>query len=177
MEKERAPVMSALTPQLRDEIERLLHSGSPGFSHGEVLRSIEQGLTAEQIAARHHRSGADVEAYMKSLQHLLVGTIPTSRAAAAINAAAYRELLSRELSPELQSYADERLRRLLAINPDATRAAPAPTRARVTKPKTTQTTATTPPKRATKANRTPIPEPTRDKMCPDCFQVHAGECY
>jgi hypothetical protein len=170
MEKERAPVMSALTPELRDEIERLLHTSDPGFNHGEVLRSIEQGLTAEQIAAKHRTSTADVEAYMKSLQHLLVGTIPASRSAARTNAAAYRELLARELSPTLRSYADERLQRLLAINPDATRAAPAPTRVRTAAPK--------PAARATsKPTRTPIPEPTRDKMCPDCFQVHAGECY
>jgi hypothetical protein len=166
MEKERAPVMSALTPGLRDEIERLLHTSDPGFNHGEVLRSIEQGSTSEQIAARHRKNVADVEAYMKSLQHLLVGTIPASRAAAATNAAAYRELLSRELSPGLRSYAEERLQRLLAINPDATRAAAAPSRARVTKPK-----------QSTKPTRTPVPEPTRDKMCPQCFQVHAGECY
>lgn len=168
MEKERAPVMSALTPGLRDEIERLLHTSDPGFSHGEVLRSIEQGSTSEQIAARHRKNAADVEAYMKSLQHLLVGTIPASRSAAATNAAAYRELLSRDLSPELRSYAEERLQRLLAINPDATRAAaaPAPSRARAGKPK-----------QSSKPTRTPIPEPTRDKMCPECFQVHAGECY
>lgn len=167
MEKERAPVMSALTPGLRDEIERLLHTSDPGFNHGDVLRSIEQGSTLEQIAAKHRKSAADVEAYMKSLQHLLVGTIPASRSAAATNAAAYRELLSREVSPGLRSYAEERLQRLLAINPDATRAAAsAPSRPRVTKPKQTS-----------KPTRTPIPEPTRDKMCPECFQVHAGECY
>jgi hypothetical protein len=167
MEKERAPLMSALTPGLRDEIERLLHTGTPGFSHGEVLRSIERGSTAEQIAAKNGRSVSDVEAYMKSLQHLLVGTIPASRTAAATNAAAYRELLSCELSPELQSYADERLQRLLVINPDAARQArPAPAPAR---------TRRSTPKPATKP--APRPEPTRDKMCPDCFVVHAGECY
>lgn len=166
MEKERAPVMSALTPGLRDEIERLLHASDPSFNHGQVLRSIEQGSTLEQIAAKHRKNAADVEAYMKSLQHLLVGTIPASRAAAATNAAAYRELLSREVSPALRSYAEERLQRLLAINPDATRAAPAPSRPRAARPK-----------QSTKPTRTPVPEPTRDKMCPECFQVHAGECY
>ncbi|CAN5859021.1 hypothetical protein BH10ACT9_BH10ACT9_07870 [soil metagenome] len=168
MEKERAPVMSALTPELRDEIERLLHTSDPGFSHGDVLRSIEQGLTAEQIAAKHRKNAADVEAYMKSLQHLLVGTIPASRAAARTNAAAYRELLSRDLSPALRDFADERLQRLLAINPDAARSAPAPA------PNRPRAAA---PKQSTKPTRTPIPEPTRDKMCPNCFQVHAGECY
>lgn len=166
MEKERAPVMTALTSELRDEIERLLHTSDPGFNHGDVLRSVEQGLTVEQIAAKHRRNVADVEAYMKSVQHLLVGTIPASRSAARTNAAAYRELLGRELSPALQSFADERLRRLLAINPDGARSAPAPSRPR-----------TAAPKQSTKPTRTPIPEPTRDKMCPDCFQVHAGECY
>jgi hypothetical protein len=169
MEKDRAPVMSALTPELRDEIERLLHTSDPGFSHGEVLRSIEQGLTAEQIAAKNRKSAADVEAYMKSLQHLLVGTIPASRSAARTNATAYRELLAREVSPTLQSYAGERLQRLLAINPDA---APAPTRARAAAPRQA-----TPKPATTKPTRTPIPEPTRDKMCPECFVVHAGECY
>ena len=164
--------MSALTPELRDEIERLLHTSDPGFSHGEVLRSIEQGLTAEQIAAQHRKNAADVEAYMKSLQHLLVGTIPASRSAARTNAAAYRELLARPLSPALQSYADERLQRLVAINPAATTSAPAPTRVRTATPKQT-----TPKPATTKPKRTPIPEPTRDKMCPHCFQVHAGDCY
>jgi len=168
--------MSALTPELRDEIERLLHSSVPGFSHGEVLRSIEQGLTAEQIATQHRRSTADVEAYMKSLQHLLLGTIPASRSAARTNAAAYRELLACQLSSGLQSYADERLQRLLTINPDATSSAPASTRSRTaTSRQSTPRQGTT--RQGTKPTRTPIPEPTRDKMCPDCFQVHAGECY
>ncbi|AQA04599.1 hypothetical protein BVC93_21665 [Mycobacterium sp. MS1601] len=166
MEKDRAPVMSALTPALREEIDRLLHTSDPAFNHGEVLRNIEAGATVEQIAAKHRRTAADVEAYMKSLQHLLVGTIPASRSAARTNAAAYRELLARELSLELRSYAEERLQRLLAINPDATRVAAAPVRARVTKPKST-----------TKPTRTAVPEPTRDKMCPQCFTVHAGDCY
>ena len=162
--------MSALTPGLRDEIERLLHTSDPGFSHGEVLRSIEQGLTAEQIAARYRKSGSDVEAYMKSLQHLLVGTIPASRSAAKTNAVAYRELLARQLSPALHSYAEERLQRLLVINPDAARSAP--TRVRTAAPKQTASKPAT-----NKPTRTPIPEPTRDKMCPDCLLVHAGECY
>lgn len=162
--------MSVLTPELRDEIERLLHTSDPGFSHGEVLRSIEQGLTAEQIAALHRKNAADVEAYMKSLQHLLVGTIPASRAAARTNAAAYRELLAHQVSPTLQSYAEERLERLLAINPEAIKSAPAPARARTAAPRHAAKT-------SAKPTRTPIPEPTRDKMCPDCFQVHAGECY
>lgn len=169
--------MSALTPELRDEIERLLHTSDPGFSHGEVLRSIEQGLTAEQIAAKYRKSAADVEAYMKSLQHLLVGTIPASRSAARTNAAAYRELLARELSSPLQSYADERLQRLLAINPDAARTAPAPARPRQTASKQTTTKSTTTKSTTTKPTRTPIPEPTRANMCPVCFVVHAGECY
>jgi hypothetical protein len=171
MEKDRAPVMSALTPELREEIERLLHTSDPGFSHGEVLRSIEQGLTAEQIAAKYRKSAADVEAYMKSLQHLLVGTIPASRSAARTNATVYRELLTRELSPALQSYADERLQRLLMINPDAAKSAP-PTRVRSAAGKQAAPRPAT-----TKPTRTPIPEPTRDKMCPECFVVHAGECY
>lgn len=171
MEKERAPLMSALTPGLRDEIEQLLHTSAAGFSHGEVLRSIEAGSTVDQIAARHATTVSDVEAYMKSLQHLLVGTIPASRAAAATNAAAYREILARDPSPALRSYADERLQRLLAINPDAARqarSAPAPTRARRSAPKQAPRQATKPAAR---------PEPTRDKMCPECFVVHAGECY
>lgn len=151
-----------LTPELRTEIEQFLRSGGTGLSHGEVFRGIEDGLTAEQIASAH-RTGADnVQALMKSLQHLLVGTIPASRTAARTNAMAYRDLLKRPVSPELADFATARLRRLEEINPDINQS-PAPTRSRRSAAKPA----------AAPAARS---EPRLPPVCPDCFEAHAGEC-
>ena len=145
-----------LTPNLRSEVEQILRTSSPGLTHGEVFRYVEQGLDAEQIASRHGTSLSNIQGFMRSLNHLLDGTIPTSRTAARTNSWVYKELLNHHLSPGLLSYVQRRLRRLMEINPEITME-PLRTRSRQHAPKQTRPT------------RQPGP-------CPRCYLEHAGEC-
>ena len=148
--------VSGLMAEHRREIEQILRTSSPGLTHGEVFRYIEQGLDAPEIAARHGSSLANVRNFMRSLTHLFDGTFPENKSAARTNAFIYKELLNHPLSPGLRSYVERCLRRLMAINPVVTM-----------EPLRTRSHQHAPAKRRQKP-----PEP----LCQRCFLVHAGEC-
>jgi hypothetical protein len=107
--------MNELTPELRDEILRIMRSSD--IRHAMVFRDLEQGLTAEQVADRQHTSPENVRKLMKSVRHLLDGTLPTSSSMALTNSYVYRELMNFGPSPDLRAYADARLRALATHNP------------------------------------------------------------
>lgn len=107
----------ALTFALREEIEGILRASSPGLTHGEMFRYIEQGLDEEEIIARDGTGKSNVRNFVRSVQHLLDGTLPESQSAARTNAMVYKELLNHELSPGLRSYVTQQLTALKAINP------------------------------------------------------------
>lgn len=169
--------MSELTPELRAEIVEILSSSD--IRHALVFRDVQQGLTAEQMAAGQRTTVANVRNYMRSIEHLLVGTLPTSATQSVTNAGAYRELLSADPSPELHAYAAERLDELAANNSGAqTRGIRSGTSVTATRPPSPAKAAPAPakPRTAPRATRTKKPEPRPEKVCPNCYLVHAGEC-
>ena len=115
-----APAGTGLTAEHLIEIEQVLRTSSPGLTHGEVFRFMEQGLDVEEIAERHGSSIANVRNFMASLTHLLNGTLPETKSAARTNAFVYKEMFNHSLSPGLQSYVERRLRQLRDINPEIT---------------------------------------------------------
>jgi hypothetical protein len=68
--------MNDLTAEHRSEIEQILRTSSPGLTHGEVFRSMEQDLGEEEMVARHGTSLSNVRGFLRSLDHLLNGTTP-----------------------------------------------------------------------------------------------------
>lgn len=169
--------------QLRAEIEHVLRTGDRGAVHAAVFRGIEQGLGAEQIAKTLDADQGYVREVMKSLAHLLGGTMPTSRTAASLNLQGYRELLSGQLSPELYGYVDGRVRRLTeassatGTDPRAGRRAEPITGAPARAPRTVAA----PPRPEPKARKpAPARKPVQERpltVCPNCQIAHAGECY
>jgi hypothetical protein len=148
--------VSELPAELRAEIEQILRTSSPGLTHGEVFRRKERGLNAEQIAAERHTGLPYVQAVCRSLQHLLNGTMPTSKSDAKTNSMVIKELLNHHLSPALLSHAKARLRSLMEIDPEINTE---PLRAR-----SHQYSAKSPHRKA------------RETTCSKCNLDHAGDC-
>lgn len=147
---------SGLTPEHRAEVEQILRTSSPGLTHGEVFRYLEQGLDEAEISARHGSSVSNIRNFMRSLKHLFEGTLPETKSAARTNAFVYKELLNHTLSPGLLTYVQQRLRALMEINPEITME-PLRTRGHqytISRPRPT-------------AQETP---------CSQCYLVHPGEC-
>jgi hypothetical protein len=107
----------ALTPEIREEIERLLRAGGDGLSHGAVFCLREQGLSVEEIPAKRKVSFAETKKWIESVDHLLGGTIPASGPKAERNSYAYRYLLWCSPSEGLLRYAKARPRDLQEVNP------------------------------------------------------------
>lgn len=150
----------ALTPQLRAEIEDVLRRSGEGLSHGATFQLREQGLDDAEIAAKRGVSVATTRGFLRSLDDLLSGELPTTRSAALRNSYVYRELLNHPRSDTLDSYVKARLRKLKETNSEVS-FSPLETRAhqyRVGKRK----------------YESPIEDP-----CPDCAAVgiiHPGRC-
>lgn len=166
--------MSELTPELRAEIVEILSSS--GIRHALVFRDVQQGLTAEQMASTQHTSVVSVRNFMRSVEHLLVGTLPTSASQSVTNAQAYRELISLDPSLELHAYAESRLQELAANNPAISQGMRSGTPTRVRNAEPPKATRAPRAAGATKAPRAKKPEPRPEKVCPNCYLVHAGEC-
>ena len=149
---------NALTPEIRDEIQRLLRSGGDGLSHGAVFCLREQGLTVEQIAAKRNVSIAETRRWMDSIDHLMAGTIPTIAANAERNSYAYRYLLWCSPSADLTSYAKARLRDLKELNPKISFEPMPPREHQYGK------------------DRGSRKEDRAGDLCGDCGLVHVGEC-
>ncbi len=148
--------MNELTPELRTEIEAILRTSSPGLTHGELFRYMEQGLNEEEMVVSHGTGLSNVRAFLKSLNHLLEGTLPEGKSAARVNSMVYKELLNHNLSQQLLSYVKRQLQRLMAVNPEINMD---PLRTRRYQ---------YPAKNVRQAAPNPI--------CPTCHLAHAGEC-
>lgn len=148
---------SGLTAEHRAEVEQILRTSSPGLTHGEVFRYAEQGLDDAEISARHGTGVSNIRNFRRSLTHLFEGTLPETKSAARTNSLVYKELLNHALSPGLLTYVQQRLRALMAINPEITME---PLRTRSHQYRISR----------------PAPKKKQQPPCPDCHLVHAGEC-
>jgi 5-methylcytosine-specific restriction protein B len=111
--------MSTLTPELRAEIAQHLRASiGSGLRQGLILRDIELGLDAEQIAAKQNTSVQNARNYIGGVQAVLDGKLPTTPSNALKGARTYRYLMGCDLSPALCDYVTSCLRQLNAINPE-----------------------------------------------------------
>ena len=109
---------SALTPDMRTEIEDVLRRSGEGLSHGATFQLREQGLGDAEIAAERGVSVGTTRGFLRSIDALLTGDLPTTASAALRNSYVYRELLNHPRSGMLDSYVKAQLRKLKAINPN-----------------------------------------------------------
>jgi hypothetical protein len=115
---DRPPALdSSLTLEVQTEIEGVLRRSGDGLSHGATFRLREQGLGDAEIAAVRKVSVSATRVFLRSLDALLSGTLPTSKSAALTNSYVYRELLNHHRSDSLDSYVKAQLRKLKTINP------------------------------------------------------------
>jgi hypothetical protein len=147
-----------LTPEMREDIKRLLRTGGDGLSTGAVFCLHEKGLRIEEIAAKRNVSVAETKKWLACVDHLLTGTMP-SKSLAQKNSYGYRYLLWCNPEPNLMSYAKAWLRALKEIDPKVS-FEPMP-------PRDYQYGKGGPPRR----------EESMGDSCPDCRLVHAGECW
>ena len=108
--------MSDVTPELRAEIAQHLRDSSD-IRLGMVFRDMEEGLDAEQIASRQRIRLNGARGYVRGVEALLSGELPTTLSAALKWARFDRYLPGCDLSPALRSYVTSCLRQLAAINP------------------------------------------------------------
>lgn len=151
---------SVLTPELRAEVEAILRRSGDGLSHGAIFRLSEEGLTDTQIATARNVSVSAARVFLRSLEALLTGVLPSTKSLALTNSYVYRELLNHPRSDNLDSYAKGQLRRLQVINPSV-RSAPLLTRSR--------------------QYRVGTPKEARlmEDICPECAALgitHSGRC-
>lgn len=146
--------MSDLTPELLTEIKQLL--GHSEIRHGMAFRAMEQGLTAEHVAAKWDRSTGHARNIMRSVRYLLDGELPTGPDMAYINSFAYRELWELGASPPLLSYIKTCLQQLASRNHDVKIAPMGP----VSFP--------------SKVSRRRTEKPV--SSCPNCFLVRPCDC-
>lgn len=109
--------MTELTPEILEEIKRLLRRSS--IRHGQALRGMENGATAQQLAAEWGgKSITYVKTVMRSVRYILDGELPTAAAMAYENSFGYRELWEQGASPQLLDYVKNCLYQLQQRNPD-----------------------------------------------------------
>jgi hypothetical protein len=105
------------TPELRAEIAQHLRESS-GIRLGMVPRDIERGLTAEQIASSQGIPLDSARGYVRGVEAVLSGKLPTTPSSALKRARTYRYLRGCNLSPALRSHVTSCLGHLAAINPE-----------------------------------------------------------
>lgn len=151
---------STLTPELRSEIEDVLRRSGDGLSHGATFRLREQGLSDSEIAEARSVSVSATRVFLRSLDALLTGTLPSTKSLALTNSYVYRELLNHPRSANLDSYVRGQLRTLKEINPAVSFA---PLKTRTHQYKVGQRK----------------PKTVIEDWCPECAAVgivHAGRC-
>ncbi len=107
-----------LNAELLAEIEEVLRRSGDGLSHGATFRLREQGLSDAQIATERGVSIGTTRGFLRSLDALLNGMLPTTKSLALTNSYVYRELLNHPRSEDLDSYVKAQLAKLKSINPD-----------------------------------------------------------
>jgi hypothetical protein len=142
---------------LRGEIEDILRRSSDGLEHGAAFRLREQGLTDAEIAAERGVEIGSNRVWLRSLDALLEGYLPTSKTAAEKNSYGYRELLNHPRSEALDRYVMMQLHKLKELNPDVR-----------------SDSLNTRPYQYRRGNRKE--QSVIGEACPLCGTVHPGEC-
>jgi hypothetical protein len=150
--------MSTVTPELRAEIMRHLRATRDN-REGMVLRDMERGLTAEQIASSRRTTVDNARNYVRGIADMLSGSLPTTPSLALKASRAYRCLLDCDLSPALRSYVTSCLHRLARINSEIRVEGPF-------RPGTLRDVGTVAREAAA----------TQKTACSMCLVVHGGEC-
>jgi hypothetical protein len=104
--------MTPLTPELREEIKRLLRLNPA--RHGEVSRAMEQGLDVDQMGT----SRSNARNFKNSVEAMLAGAVPTTQSAAMTNSYGYRDMFHHDPSPAMRAHIATMLGRLESINPN-----------------------------------------------------------
>jgi hypothetical protein len=150
--------MSTLTPELQDEIAQHLRESSE-IRLGMVFQDMERGLDAEQIASSQGIPLNGASGYVRGVEEVLGGKLPTAPSQALKWARIYRYLLGCNLSPALRGYVTSCLHQLHAINAEI----------RVDEPFRPGTLGGS----DTRAR----PDDTAKTPCPECHTIHAGDCF
>ena len=109
--------MSTLTPELRNEIEEILHTAKNDNRHAMAFHGLRQGLGTREIAAVWGKSQSYVSMIVRSLSLMLDGELPDRPSIALTNSFGYRELLDYKPSVALRDHVIGCLRVLREHNP------------------------------------------------------------
>lgn len=148
-----------MTPELRAEIAAHFRESS-GIRLGMVFQDMERGFTVEQIASSQGIPLNGARGYVRGVEEVLGGKLPTAPSQALKWARIYRYLHGCNLSPALRSYVKSCLHQPRAINPEI----------RVEEPFRPGTLGG--------SDTHARPDDTAPKTaCPTCHIVHAGDCF
>ena len=109
--------MSPLTPELRNEIEEILHTAKNDNRHAMAFHSLRQGLGTKEIAAEWNKSQSYASMMVRSLRLMLHGELPDRPSIVLTNSFGYRELLDYKPSVALRDHVIGCLRVLRERNP------------------------------------------------------------
>jgi len=109
--------MSALTPELRTEIEKILCIAENDTRHAMAFRGLSDGQSTKELAREWGKSRSYVSMVVRSLRLMLDGEIPDRPSIALTNSFGYRELLDHRPTSELREYVFACLRVLQERSP------------------------------------------------------------
>lgn len=151
--------MSEVMTPLCAEIEKILVD-HPRTRYAKVLLGMRRGLNDAEMAIEAIESGEPINAqsigYVRKLVRLsLNDELVSAPSDAAEQAGIYRELLNYRCSPELRQHIRTKLAKLRELDPKIL---------------------LTPLGHVHLGANDPSKAQRPERVCPDCFLVHAGEC-
>ena len=116
-EEEQRLSMSALTAELRTEIERILLAAKDDNRHAMAFGGLNRGLGTKEMGADWNKSQSYVSMVLRSLRLMLDGELPDRPSIVLTNSFGYRELLDYNPSAALREHVTACLRLLRERNP------------------------------------------------------------
>ena len=104
-------------PELRNEIEEILHTAKNDNRHAMVFHGLRRGLGTKEMAAEWKKSQSYVSMVVRSLRLMLDGELPERPSIVLTNSFGYRELLDYKPSAALRDHVSSCLRVLRERNP------------------------------------------------------------
>lgn len=109
--------MSALTPELRSEMEKILWVAENDTRHAMAFRGLTEGLRIKDLARKWGKSESYASMVVRSVRLMLAGELPDRPSIALTNSFGYRSLLDYQPSSALRDYVLSCLRVLQERNP------------------------------------------------------------